>query len=442
MTALQRIRRIFSFLFKIIAAILVLLLAFVFSKPLWNRYVTYPKLEKERAELWKKYKKPENVIPHIDYKGVLHSHSYRSHDSRGVLQEIIPAAKQAKLNFIFLADHRISDQDTFPRGFQGIFDGVVVESGTESPGPSLMVTPLRNTIIDWTKDRNEIIKSTVQKGGMVFYLHSEDNSHDWGNPDYQGMEIYNIHSDLIDEKNPLTFLINGMVNSGKYRHWGYRELFDEQTRILSLWDSLNNHRRIVGMAAVDAHNNQSIRARYLKNGEVEWVGSNSKTLSINKPGWKEKWLLGKPDVAGWVFKMEFDTYFHSFNFVNTHIFGDTLSSRALKNELVKGHAYISFESLAEANGFQFYSTGISGNLNAIVGDSVLAKDTKALHAISPYPVTFELFRNGKMIDKKENSYEYRFITKSNSGNYRIAARLKLGNELIPWVYTNPIYVYR
>jgi len=442
MTTGHKVQRILFILFKTISAILILLLVFVLARPLWNHYVIYPKLDKERSELWKTYRKPLQIIPHTDFKGVLHSHSYRSHDSRGTLEEIIPAAKQAKLNFIFLADHRISDQDTFPRGIQGLFQGVVVESGTESPGASIMVTPLKSTIIDWTKDRDQMIKRVVGEGGMVLYLHSEDNSHDWGNPDYQGMEIYNIHTDLIDEKNPLTFLINGMVNSSKYRHWAYRELFDEQSKILSRWDSLNNSRRIVGMAAVDAHNNQSIRARYLKNGDVEWVGSNSKTLSINKPGLKEKWLFGKPDIGGWVFKMEFDTYFHSFNFVNTHIYGDTLSSRSLKNELVKGHAYISFESLAEANGFQFYSANQVGKLNAIPGDSISAKYTSSLHAVSPFPVRFELYQNGILIDTQEDRYEYSFNLQHKPGNYRIVCRLKLGKESMPWIYTNPIYVYR
>ena len=436
----HKVKRILSVMLKGIPLIITVLLVFVFAKPLWNHYVVYPRLEDERSEIWAKYKKPEKIIQHSDYKGVLHSHTYRSHDSRGILEEIIPAAKQAKLNFIFLADHRIADQDTFPRGIQGVFDGVVIESGTESPGASMMVNPLKASIVDWTKDRNQLIKKVVNEGGMVFYLHSEEE-HDWGNPDYQGMEIYNIHTDLKDEKNPLAFLINGTVNSGKYRHWSYRELFDEQTKIATLWDSLNNHRRIVGMAAVDAHNNQSIRARYLKNGQVEWVGSNAKTISITEPGWLEKLLLGKPDVAGWAFKMELDTYFHSFNFVNTHIFGDTLSSRSLKNELVKGHAYVSFESLAEADGFQFYTSNSSGSLNAMMGDSIRLSEVGSFHAVSPFPVRFELYKSGKFVDSRDASYDYHFSPKGKPGNYRIVARLKLRNEWLPWVYTNPIYVY-
>ncbi|WP_149243487.1 hypothetical protein [Dyadobacter sp. 32] len=433
-------RKTMGLVAKLIAIIFVTLLLVVFAKPLWNKYIVYPELEKDRTKLWKTYRKPKQFIGNHDFKGVLHSHTYRSHDSRGQLNEILPAARQASLDFIFLADHRISDQDSFPRGIHGMFDGILIESGTESPGAAMMVNPLKATIIDWKKERNQIIREVVGGGGMAFYLHSEEN-HDWGNADYQGMEIYNIHTDLKDEKNPVSFLINGMVNSGKHRHWSYRELFDEQTKITSLWDSLNNHRKIVGMAAVDAHNNQSIRARYLPDGRVEWVGSNAKTLSITKPGWKEKLLLSKPDVAGWAFKMELDTYFHSFNFVNTHLFGDTLSSRSLKNELVKGHAYVAFESLAQANGFQYFATDANGKLNAILGDSIQASQAYSLQAVSPFPVRFELYRSGKLIDSRDNSYEYKFSPDNKPGNYRIVARITLRGTLLPWVYTNPIYVY-
>lgn len=440
MKVVKIIGRVLLILVKVAAVIVLAIILYFFIPPFYNRYIVYPELEHERTALWKKYKKPEQLIAHTDFKGILHSHTYRSHDSRGILAEIIPAAKKAKLNFIFLADHRMSDLDTFPRGIHGVFKDIVIESGTESPGPSMMVTPLRNVILDWKNDRNQLIHNVVENGGMVFYLHSEDE-HDWANPDYQGMEIYNIHSDLIDEKHPVKFLINGMLNSGIHRHWSYRELFDEQTRIIALWDSLNNHRKIVGIAAVDAHNNQSLRARYLKNGKVEWVGPNAKTLSITEPGWKEKLMLGKPDVAGWAFKMELDTYFHSFNFANTHIFSDTLSSRALKNELVKGHDYISFESLAEANGFQFVSTDSSGKINAMMGDSILSKNAFKLKTISPFPVKFELYQNGKLVDSKEDSYAYEFQPKNKKGNYRIVARLKFRKEWLPWVYTNPIYIY-
>jgi hypothetical protein len=255
------------------------------------------------------------------------------------------------------------------------------------------------------------------------------------------MEIYNIHTDMLDGEKIIPLIINFAVNGKKYRHWAFRELYDDQTSILANWDSLNMRRKVVGMAAVDAHNNQNIRARYLDNGLVEWVGPNAETLKIVKPGWKEKLMLGEPDEAGWAFRFETDTYFGSFNYVNTHVFSDTLTNVAIKNNLVAGHAFIAFENLAEAKGFQYFATDAKHAVNAIMGDSVAVSDVRKLQAISPFPVRFRLIKDGTEIDVLDNAYTYEFNLPSVPGNYRIEASLMIDNLWTTWVQTNPIYIF-
>lgn len=406
---------------------------------LWNRLYTYPKLDKARSELNSKYKKPLQYIQQTDYKGVLHAHSFRSHDSRGVIEEILPAAKKAKLDFIFLSDHARSQLDSFPRGYHGVYDKVIIESGTEKSG--LMVNPMKSGILDWNQPKDSLIKQVTQSGGLVLYVHTEEK-HAWANPDYQAMEIYNIHTDFKDEEDDLLpFVVNSIVSGYKYKHWGMREIFDEQTVILARWDSINQFKKVVGMAAVDAHNNQNIRARYTENGLVEWVGPNADQISLVKPGWKEKLLMSEPDAGGWGFKFELDTYFHSFNFVNTHVLCDTFSNINIKDNLVAGHAFIAFESLADAKGFQYFSIDTDNNVNAILGDSITANSAYKIRAVSPLPVQFKLVKNGEVIDTKDEAYNYEFEIKNTSGNYRVEAFLELDGELIPWIYTNPIYIY-
>ena len=214
-----------------------------------------------------------------------------------------------------------------------------------------------------------------------------------------------------------------------------------QKVILARWDSINQFKKVVGMAASDAHNNQSIRARYTKEGMVEWVGSNAKTISIVEPGWKEKLLLSEPDVAGWAFKFELDTYFHSFNFVNTHVLCDSLSNKNIKDNLVAGHAFIAFESLANAKGFQYFSTNTKQDVNAIMGDSISVGSVKKLKAVSPFPVLFKLIKNGEVIDRSDSSYSYEYNEEITPGDYRIEAYINFNGKQIPWIYTNPIYVY-
>ncbi len=427
---------------KIIISLLVLMfVAFlIFTGSSWKRHwITYPRLEKQRAEIWLKYQKPEKIIELKEYKGILHAHTSWSHDSRGTIEEILPAAKQAKLDFLFFSDHPHGELDSFPRSLHGVYDGIIIESGTESSN-GLMVCPMDSVILDWSKGQDTIIKQVVDGGGLALYVHTE-KPHDWDNPDYQAMEIYNIHTDMLDGEKLTPLIINFAINGKKYRHWCFRELYDEQTEILANWDALNLKRKIVGMAAVDAHNNQNIRARYLKNGLVEWVGPNAETLVIKEPGLKEKILFSKPDQAGWVFNFDVDTYFGSFNYVNTHIFCDTLTNVSIKDHLVEGHAFIAFENLAEATGFQFYASDNKNMVSAILGDSVLLSSISKLHASSPFPVQFKLLKNGKVVDILDDAYSYEYKINSVSGNYRIEASLFLDKKWTTWVQTNPIYVF-
>lgn len=421
-------------------AILILIFTVITGPYFWNNWVTYPRLEKERAELWSKYKEPKKQIPHDEYKGVFHMHSYWSHDSRGTLEEILPSAQKAGYNFLFFSDHPHGELDSFPRSYQGVYDEIVFEAGTEG-GKGLMVTPMDSTVIDWSKDQSEVIKDIVSNNGIVIYVHTE-KAHNWVNPDYQAMEIYNIHTDYLDGNDGfLSIITNLIINNREYHHWVFRDIYDEQADIISNWDALNMKRRIVGIAGVDAHNNQSYRARYTSDGKVEWIGPNAKTIGIVEPGLKEAILLGEPDEFGWAFKFEVDPYFVSFNHVANHVFSDTLTNNGIKDNMIAGHAFISFQSLAKADGFQYFTIDTSSNVNAILGDSVSAKTISIIKAVSPYPVKFELLKDGDMIYSEENVYQFEYDPNRVAGNYRVVAKLLLDDQWISWVFTNPIYAY-
>lgn len=435
-------RSILKAVFGIGFILLVLAMGYLLAKPLYRKWVVYPRLEESREALWKSYRKPETVIPLAEYTGVMHAHSYWSHDSRGSLNEILTGAKQAELDFIFFADHAHDKLDTFPRSYHGIFEGVIFEAGTETSGAAgMMVTPFREETLDWNVPRDSMIRDVVSKGGLVTYVHSEKD-HDWDNPDYQAMEIYNIHSDLLDEDGLLPFLTNHIVNGNQYRHWGYRELYDRQADILANWDRLNQHRKIVGIGSVDAHNNQNIRAHYLENGQVEWVGPNAKAISIRDPGILEKILLNEPDENGWAFKWELDTYFHSFNFVNNHVFADEFSSKNIKEHIEKGNAFVVFEGLAKGDGFQFFALNQQKELAGILGDSIAVETVDRLKILSPFPARYRIIRDGEVLQESNGPlYEFEFSPQNQKGNYRIEADLLLDGNWVNWIFTNPIYLF-
>ena len=296
-------------------------------------------------------------------------------------------------------------------------------------------------VIDWSKDQSDVIHSLVSNNGLVIYVHTE-KKHDWDNPDYQAMEIYNIHTDYLDGNDGFfSIFFNLMVNRSEYHHWVFRDIYDEQVDILSNWDSINENRRVVGVAGVDAHNNQNFRARYIEDGKVEWVGPNAKTMEIVEPGFKEKLLLEDSNKNGWAFKLEVDPYFISFNHVTNNVFSNKLTNFEIKNNLVAGHSFISFQSLAKADGFQYFAVDSNNNVSAILGDSVSVNSVSKLKAVSPFPVQFQLINNGEVIDVVDNVYEYEFEPNNRIGNYRIVAKLFLDDAWVSWVFTNPIYIY-
>lgn len=436
--------RLLTVLLKLILAIfaLALLVALIYISPwLWRRISVYPKLEKEKIAIQEQYKKPAQYIQQTDYNGILHMHSYWSHDSRGMMSEILPAAKKANLEFLFFADHKRSKLDTFPRSYHGVFDGVIFEPGTES-SEGLMVCPMDSVVLDWNRPQSEIMKQVLDMGGLTLYLHTEE-PHDWDDPNYQMMEIYNIHTDLLDEDGSiLPLILNFAINGRKYPHWAMREIYDRQTEIMINWDRLNTKRRITGIGAADAHNNQNIRARYNSDGLVEWYGPNADLLATVEPGWKEKLLLSdQPDEAGWSFRFETDAYFTSFNYVNTHVFCDTFSNVNIKDNLVAGHAFVAFENLASADGFQYFTCDKNEMVNTIVGDSIAINEVSKIKAVSPYPVLFKLVKDGQLIQEKEDAYEFEYAPVDSKGNYRLEAHLKFQDEPTEWVLTNPIFIY-
>ena len=438
MSTTTKITKWFKYLFLGTLVLLILLVLLKISPALWNRWVTYPELEQARNELWQKYQKTHQGIAMPVYKGAIHSHTFWSHDSRGLLPEIVDGAKKANLQFIFNSDHKRYQRDTFPRGYQGIYEGIIIESGTEHSS-GLMISPFDSLVIDWNRPETEIIREVVENDGLAIYVHSEDE-HDWDNPDYQAMEIYNIHTDMKDEESIWPILLNRLMNPKKYTHWMFRDLYDKQTEILANWDRLNLKRKIVGVAGVDAHNNQNFRARYLANGKIEWVGPNADTMVVRKANWFDKLLMGEEDQYDWAFKWELDPYFNSFNHATNYVYCDTFSNVNIRDHIKLGHVFVSFESLAKGEGFQYFAVNETDSLTAILGDSVSLAAANKLKVLSPFPVKFQLYQNGNLIEETEENYNYEYRIQ-NEGNYRIVARVNLKEEWIPWIYTNPIYVY-
>jgi hypothetical protein len=423
-----------------VLSLLLLASLVLFARPLWRHFVTYPNFQKQVDAFQLKKKDFPSVTELRSFRGVLHLHSYWSHDSKGTLDDLLSAAKKTGIDFIFLSDHPHKNIDTFPRGIRGTYDGILIEPGSEKQ--EFVTWPMDTTIIDWKIDKDTVAKQIISNGGMLFYSHTE-KPHNWASPHYQGMEIYNFHTNVLEKTSTLPIATDFIINGSKFRDWAYRGIFNRQTAILANWDSLNKTRKIVGFSAVDCHENVNIRARYLSDGRVQWSGFNTKPKDTVKVNFWNRWLFHEPDQNGWIFRwMLVDTYETSFNFVVNYLYADTLATRNIAHHLIQGHHFTAFKSLADATGFCYYGENTNGKMAGMMGDSIKLADLRKLTAVSPYPARFTLIKDGQTLEITEGEqYQYSFDKALQKGAYRLEAEVKPGDDWLPWIYTNPIYIY-
>ena len=189
-----------------------------------------------------------------EYRGIVHCHSLHSHDSKGTYEEILAAAKAAKIDFIVMTDHPPKADETIPfrEGWRGPRDGVLFIQGAEYAGQHLLAVGTREPVHGSAAEKIEAIR---RQGGLSFISHPEEVE-DW--TPYaraDGMEIYNVHAALKKRLKEPGFVaeVYRAVKEDPERSFSLLQRLDPD--VLSRWDAFNRSRPFVGIAANDAHQN-------------------------------------------------------------------------------------------------------------------------------------------------------------------------------------------
>ena len=113
---------------------------------------------------------PAPTRPLRDFRGIIHCHSKYSHDSRGSYEEILAAAKAAKIDFVCMTDHPPKDDPGLPlrEGWRGMRDGVLFIQGAEY-GDNLLALGLKEPVT--AKGRPARIDAIHAQGGLAFVCH-------------------------------------------------------------------------------------------------------------------------------------------------------------------------------------------------------------------------------------------------------------------------------
>jgi hypothetical protein len=338
-------------------------------------------------------------------------------------------------------EHASDRCDACRDGHRGIHDGVLVIPGVETRGFLVFPTQsLRGLDASSPQAYADVVRG---KGGLVFLSHLEERM-DWQIRGLTGTEIYNTHADFKDEKrlaaalgNPL-WLTTSLELFRKYPQEAFSAVQDYPADYLRRWDQLCAGAPHVGVAANDSHQNVGLTMRLLEDEKIRFEDALGKSLfeaNLILPPLLQP--LRKDKKAGDVLlRFQLDPYDSSLRHVGTHLLMNELSEKAVWEALKAGRAFVAFDWIADAAGFDFAAKGPSGRCE--MGSQLPLGAGLKLHAQAPLAVHWKLLRSGKTAHQSDGrSLE---VPVSEPGNYRVEAWLKVAGEEMVWILSNPIYV--
>jgi acetyl esterase/lipase len=321
-----------------------------------------------------------------DFRAILHIHAEDADHTKGTRAEVLKGAKEAEVRVVMFTDHRGPKPETW----SGMRDGVLFIPGSE--------------------DDHLLRYPTSPAGPELRFLSHIEERPDMSSAGFQGMEIYNRHTDAVVHKDLSEYLREAMKDPKEWKRVVAKEkefpdeVFasgtDALPQFLTRWDKELSTHPFTGIAANDAHQNQ------IFNGTT------------------------------------FDPYAVAFRHVSTHILARELSEADIRESLVAGRVYVSHDWLCDPTGFSFIAQNNLGIFD--MGDQVplsgLAVGTTNIHVSLPIAAKLKLIHNGKVVVETESAkLTYR---PSEPGAYRLEAWLTVDGEDRPWIFANPIYMVK
>lgn len=422
-----------------VVALLVLVavgLLWLFRDALHDRYVLFPKQEAAWDALRAQRQDVTLDDGYYDVRGVCHSHSKISHDSEMEWEAILAAAKKADIQFLFMSDHNINTKADFSWQWRGEHDGVYFYPGFELGAGFLVWGLAPDVVLSDTLDKRLLAKMIVEKGGMFFFAHSEEERM-WDLPEVSGMEIYNIHTDFKDE-NYIDVLPGMMLNTGRYPDLTIRKIYDRHDDIIAHWDELNKTRKMIGIGAVDAHKNIGVRLICTSDERLILCDTSPKIDKGQDVSWLPRWLVrmvfGEIVPGKTIWQIDWDPYERSLRYDNNHLLIKETNEQTIYDALKAGRNYVAFDMICDATGFTFMASA-NGTVAAVGEAMPFAPGTK-LTVASPLPGRATIYRDGTQVHQSEGrTMEF---TADSPGKYRVMFEVNILDEWTPWVYTNPI----
>jgi len=355
---------------------------------------------------------PANANDFVDYKGIIHVHTFLGGHSTGTFEELIAAAKANNLDFVIMTEHPQRDFDTSAMTLNGSHSGVLFVNGNEvvtGSGDRLLLIPgSADANQAGSQSTQEVVNKQKGAGGLVFAAYPTESGN-WQSASVDGVEIYNLYTNAR-QINRLVMFFDGLWSYRSYPDLMFANFFARPTENLKRWDDavLSMNRKLIAIAGNDAHSN---------------IG------------------FGVSDAAGkqWL-GVKLDPYERSFRTVHVHVLikrDKPLTRESLLEAISLGHCYVAFDLFGDAKGFTFRPI----QSDRIMGDEIELTTQIQFTVTAPVVTRFVLVKNGAFIDQREGTAVQ--FAASGGGSYRVEAYL---DSLLspakgqPWIISNPIYV--
>ena len=186
-------------------------------------------------------------------RGVVHVHTTRS-DGSGSVAEVAAAAARAGLQFVVLTDHGDGTRPPMAPAYHG---GVLVIDGVEisTDGGHYVAIGLGTTPYRLAGAAADVVADVHRLGGFGLAAHPDSAKpelawRDWQAP-VDGLEWFNLDSEWRDDSR--LGLLPALLHYPLRPLAAIGGLLGDAGAMLPRWSELAKTRRVVGVAAVDAH---------------------------------------------------------------------------------------------------------------------------------------------------------------------------------------------
>ena len=350
-------------------------------------------------------------------RGVVHVHTMRS-DGTGSVEEVTRATAAAGLQFVIVTDHGDGTRaPDLPDYRNGVLYIDAVEISTQDG--HVVALDLPKTPYPLAGEGRDVVDDIHRLGGFAIAAHPGSSKPGlrwtaWDAP-VDGIEWLNADSEWRDER-PWT-LARALVTYPFRPPQALALLLDRPEPVIRRWDELSQQRRVVGIAAADAHARVGIRS------------------------------LGEPyDSAGSLHFPSYATSFREFSIAlpNVQLTGVAAAdARRVLDAIRAGAVYSTIDALAGPAAFSVTAT--SGSNTTTMGETLALAGSVHVRvdAQAPDDARITLFRNGAPVATGQGM-RLGHDAPAEPAVYRAEVTLPggSGSPTVPWMVSNPIYVGR